>query len=403
MSTTLGDPIDHADRIAIEGAQGRTQRFLNHFRVALAGSLRGSVSDFADDGRYYQRFTGVVGAGEEPLEFTLWWSKDHRPESIEVHPPTTEASRAFLANALATASGSAQRDDLERFFVSESFSYFGTAPIQDELRSGGNRVVFLSPDSSGGPFVEQLAVVEVVSEGVDATHAMNLGRSATSRFAAALSTFAGIGFFRTRQEVRWVWESNERWRRYQLFGPLNGTQCTSEPLPSESFAWLRQRLAPGVGGPTRVAMYERRDAVPATVQRGLDALEALAPEARERFDGAARLVQTALTLARYSSSMELAYHVAAVDALIEQKSGRAAFVEAVSRWCPSIPKGWAWEAYVSMRSRHFHKGLAVGTDRFGGLITMIHEPEVVDATSKAVLIPHYMRQAVLGWLWEQTA
>jgi hypothetical protein len=204
-------------------------------------------------------------------------------------------------------------------------------------------------------FGEEIFFLDLYSEGVDRSQALALGKVQARKIASLLSVFLNVGLYEIPMEARWIYDGEET-KCLQLgykssipkptAMPAKHTECN----PGRSYAVNRDEIE-------KPPMSDEPFRCPKDIRHLFRVFYALPPNDQVAYLGAATMFQISLTAGRNYPSVQMAYAVAAVDALARGKQQTMkTFVELVSELCSEVKVGDIEYLYQKVRSAHFHAG-----------------------------------------------
>lgn len=385
--------------IALGIAASKTMRFLDYFRAG-APFLGGwaATQGRASDGSYVEDVSGSIQVKGRPItiEIRIRWGLDGSLASIEFEGSGNRSWSSVVHGWVERALADALSERMGKHYYRDALVYMGS-PLGGEYWLDGFRIAPFRA-TGAGPSIEQLVSVECEVEAVDEEHARHVGRVKVHRFADLFSLFLTIGLRRVRSENRWVRLEDGQFKRAIVCPPIN-------QLPRPTSRPRKGALCP-LGG---LAAVDRGKLMwpamlpplqpPSDIRDLFRAVHRLAPPDEEAFLGVASLARIALIVGSEYPSVQVAYWIAAVDALPRPLGHKAGFKEVVQRYCPEAPVGVVKSAYGKIRSAHFHAGaLPAGEADEEDHPTLFETPERRERGNVTSVIPLLMYNVLVRWL-----
>jgi hypothetical protein len=248
----------------------------------------------------------------------------------------------------------------KRFFHRGLFCYIG-ARMDGEYWLPKFRVAPIDPDDPH-PYLlcERIICIDLEVDAIDATHAYAVADALARKHAARLSLFMNRGLYVPQQEKVWVWphtdgafadRSIRMHRGFEYPGlrpermPKKGEECAAGKYQGEF-----------VGHQGNVGVL---NGFPRKIRQIIRSIDAATVDVQNAFDGCARLYQVGAVMRSHFPSVELAYRVAAVEALCRCDPSAASFGEFMRKYNDeSEHRDLAIQyLYDKARSAHFHAGV----------------------------------------------
>jgi len=382
--------------------------FMDYLRAALMNSgLTGTRAGFDKEDRFIQIAECSLPVPGQPDAAIVWL--------ITINPDGTLAPLTAIATnstspgweraaerVILTCVTAALNEKKERYFFRHTFGHLGWS-LDGAYYISDFR---LAPAFTDADYLlEKIAFIDHYVEAVDPLQAHDLSRIKANQTASLLSVFLDTGFYTLSGALfQWVIEDHETARCLQRGYihpkphpsemPKKGTECALGTPRAVDRDLLQQPF-----------VDERVLQCPADIRRLFRAVAKLSPEKREAFFGAAGLYQISLTLGRHHPSIQMAYQVAAVDALVSGRNNTAqAYAELVREHCPvEFPIKELKGIYGDIRSAHFHAGSFPGGETTPDIALLIADGKRLKRDDLKDQI-HAITQAVLiRWLLYQGA
>ena len=358
----------------------RSRLFLDHLRVRLP--YLGSLSIETDGSSGITEEICMVNldlGGDEPsqVRFVVRWTQDGTLVSLEARAETSHAWRDAIRGFVQQALIDTLAERSQKILCNEVFAYLGS-PLVGEYRLGSRRLVRLTPDEPRLRIpVEHAVLLSFAVDAPDEPRANSLGWLRSNDFMAVLGCLLGIGFYRFRYERLWSRMDDGQYHRlpHTFNAETIPKSMPAKAKPDELGAFTVREAEP-IEAPNYMIGRESI-AVWSDTRSLLRAFESLGLTERERFLGAARLFQIALTAGHNLTTVRIAYQISALDSLLAKSSARA-LVDFVGSLVPNADRRMVQEAYEKIRSAHYHSGRLVAEDQRSTRIFMapfISEPE----------------------------
>lgn len=360
--------VDRTHVISIPISVEQVPRFLDYFNVALSKlKFVSSHGEYLPDGGFREITRRIhTNPLEEGLELT--WSITLSADgglapievSVEGNAPAgwQHVAEALIRETLIAVVNNTQSTFFKRYY----FAYIGW-PLDGEYYITGFRIAPSQP-TSDFPFglSEEVLMIDLNAEGVSATHASALGRVTAKKIAALLSVYLNIGLYEIpTNEVRWFYDDDGDSKCHQLgykssiskptTMPRKGTECPQGQSVEVDRSKIDEINKPS--GPHDLLHC------PSDIRILFRTYYSLPPNEQAAFIGAASLFQISLTAGRHYPTVQMAYAVAAVDALTKEHT-RKSFIELIRDYCPELPESDVENCYQEYRSAHFHAGVLPG-------------------------------------------
>jgi hypothetical protein len=330
-------------RVEINLPKGDAQtRLRDHLDARLRGRMpasRGSAG-FQNDGSFVSVVSGpfVVGIGEIPTEWRYYQAADGTLQYIEVvalsqsAPAEWEHEASSLLNSVLADT---LADRIKPHFSTNWFSYIGQH-LAGEYWLGRVRFAPIWPEDDQPHLLNAERVITIDQNvlAIDQSHAWEVAREASARFAARLSLLLNVG-------LRDYPQHDQRW-----FWPIVDGQPADKSIRAPlGFHGFGQRLTvlPGKGTICKAAPYVgsvtdpyRRAndllTLPQEARRLLRAIDNASLAVTDSFDRAARLYRTAAIVGRQFPSVGLSYRIAAVEAISKSDPSCGSFSEFMRKY-----------------------------------------------------------------------
>ncbi|HYR10322.1 MAG TPA: hypothetical protein VEQ60_21285 [Longimicrobium sp.] len=402
-------------QIPLEELAGEAQReFLDHFVAALRrnGGYGGS-SWFNPDGSFEVSLSCTLSVGDASASLLWKWVRDRNGsvDALTVVPEEgagcaaegwQDAARDLVHRALLMA----LKKKREEFFVRDTYFYIGPN-LDGEYWLSGTRVAPAICEEAQPALIncERALHIDQKVPGIDAAHALELGRERAKRIAARLSLLLNVGLYHVAPDLRFVLSYDDTSadaapRRMHLgfrdrrppprAMPRKGEDChPGSPLPP---------------GTDEIRFWGDNLRLPGETRRIFRAADNPSHLFGEAFDACSRLYQVSLVAGKHFRTVRLAYQVAAVEAITKSDPSLSGFPAFMRRFTPPSEGLDVFLDYLwgPVRSAHFHAGkfplgdfLASGFD--------LTSPESMERNTIAFEAPLLIRQAILAWARESSA
>lgn len=389
--------------------------FLDYFNVTLA-KLRPveSRGEYLPDGSFQEKNRRILTAPPD-VEFESVWTitlnvdgtLDPIGVAVDEFAPDgwQQMAETLVREALVAVVNNARK----KFFRRHFFAYIGW-PLDGEYYITGFRIAPSLP-TSGFPFglSEEVLILDLEAEGVSGSHAAALGKARAKKIAALLCVFLNVGLYEIQtNEVRWFYDEDGESQCRQLGYkssvptpaqmPPKGVECS----PGQAYKADRSKMEDIIkpGGPHQFLHC------PSDIRRLFRAFNALPANEQAAYLGAASLFQIALTAGIHHPTVQMAYAVAAADALsIAKEHNMKSFVELVGENCPELPEPDVKRCYQKFRSAHFHEGALPGGEyeprNLGAML--IIERDSFRRYTTPLFVREAMRTVLIRWLLKRPA
>jgi hypothetical protein len=278
---------------------------------------------------------------------------DSAPHSFEletrIRDTVTRSQSAALSN------------QTKRFFHRGLFCYIGER-LDGEYWLPKFRLAPIYPDDPY-PYVisaERVICIDLEVDAIDSTHAYVIADALAHKHAARLSLFMNRGLYVPRQDEVWVWPH------------LDGAPADRSIRMHRGFEYpgLRPERMPKKGEQCAAGKYQREfvfhqgyggvlHGFPRKIRQIIRSIDASTVDVQKAFDGCARLYQVGAVLRSDFPSVDLAYRVAAVEALCRCDPSAASFGDFMRKYNDeSEHRDRAIQyLYDKARSAHFHAGV----------------------------------------------
>jgi len=350
--------------IPISLSAEKTTQFLEYFNLAIRrGDFEGSSGSYLPDGSVTETVRCALTVPPDikvPAAWTITLAPDGALAPLDVNVDTPapvggqHAAEGVVRDVLVSVLESPKTKILHR----EEFAYIGQ-PLDGEYYITNFRISPSQPVFND-PFClsENILLIDHYAEAVGVLQAHAIGRVQAQKFASLLSVFLNVGLHKIpTTEHRWVYDAEDSSNCFQLgyrstipkpaSMPHKGTECN----PGKAFEVNRDEMEDVLPRPVEFLRC------PKDIRVLFRAYNSLPPNEQVAYLGAAALFQIALTAGRNYPTVEMAYSVAAVDALARGKQqSLKTFVQLVKDCCPNVRSEDAEYLYQSVRSAHFHGG-----------------------------------------------
>ncbi len=358
-------------KVTLDISESNRQReFLDYLNSALRQRITSSsgMATRLEDGRYVSKLNGLfrINGTLIPLSWILTRSADNRVlqslevESAERAPPESHWGSIVLEfiNSVLTATIASKRT----LYFKRSFFFYIGSQMDGEYWLPGFRFAPVNPEDDE-PFLmnaERVVSIDMNIEAVDEMHAIVLSQEASKRHATRLSLLLNHGLYSQGQGLRWgiPYEKSEHIKSSVRYYPgYVSLKPGLERMPSKG------EVCPlGKYEGSLTAKYLQAGtmlSLPREARRILRNIDDAQPELRIAFDNGARLYQIGTVIGEQFPSVDLAYRVAAIDAISQANGSRKKITNFIkkyaSQWSdlePLIDYLWG-----SIRSAHFHGGV----------------------------------------------
>ncbi len=397
--------------IPISLSAEKTIQFLEYFNLAIRkGGHEGSSISYLPDGSVAETVRCALAASSDtniPASWTITLKADGilAPLRIDVDDAAPDGWQRAAEGVVREALVSVLESPKTKVFCREEFAYIGQ-PLDGEYYILNFRIAPSQPafDDPFG-FSENILLIDHYAEGVGGLQAHALGKVQAQKIASLLCVFLNAGFHKIpTTEHRWVYDAEGNTSCLQLgyrsslpkpvSMPRKGTECR----PGQAFEVNRDEMEDALPRPVEFIRC------PKDIRVLFSAYNALPPNEQVAYLGAAALFQIALTAGRNYPTVEMAYSVAAVDALARGKQqSTKMFVQLVKDCCPNVPSQDVEYLYQRIRSAHFHVGSFPGGEfepvNFGQLLVLRNDElkrHNLRWYTRAV-----MRFVLIRWLFKQ--
>jgi hypothetical protein len=392
--------------------RAKQQVWLDHFNAALRQALvdGGSGSAGVDhDGLFRSTFAGEFPVGDRKVLLTwrITKSREGTLTDLEVSGPTPAADvvewERVVERFVTSVSLAAFTEKRGTHFHRALFYYIGPH-LDGEYWLAGYRVgpVLVDDNDPSATYVERVLAIDMEVVAVDRMHARAIGDEMARRHAARLSLLANIGLYRgSSLQFRWVApdlksEGNQWSRRQRLDFVHPNVDLSAMPAKG-------QLCELGGYTTTLAALYRTGGtllSLPREARRVLRGIERAGATIVDAFDRCARLYQVAMVAGRQFPSVDLAYRVAAVDAIAQTArfSGFSDFVR--QHVAPRENTEAALEyLYRSVRSAHFHGGeFPMGEFARGFVFDPLMDEDRASMSDLRQVGYALTREAIVTWL-----
>lgn len=341
------------------------QAFLRYFSAELRRRMSDSSGQAGrrDDGTFESQVNGTVALeiGRIPLRSRYVESAQRELLFVEVDQYGSDAScldwersvEALVRESLVAALASKTQSFFRRIYR----NYVGPK-LDGEYWFGKLRVAPAWPEDDEPILVnaERVVVFDQMIVALDGSRASVIANEAAARLSARFSLLLNVALYPQRHEMLWVYpdpSSNaSRSSRCQL--GFVGFGAVPSELPSKGELCKLGGWDGNLLSPYREA---RPISFPPQSRAILKSIDRATPAVTAGFDSCARLFQVGLDVGRHYPSAELAYKVAAIEALsATEGSGFSDFMRRYCRMPEAELKPYLDFLYGSVRSSHFHAG-----------------------------------------------
>lgn len=302
-----------------------------------------------EDGSYSEEmFWSPTGLASREVHFRLDWTAKRHFKLLE-YTQVGDDDPDILENVctlLVRADCRAANIERTEYVTRHRFAYIGQN-LGGAYQLGAVRIApEIFPDSPG-VMVERVVDISVPKKGVDFADAQSQTTEVAVVMAGFLSVVLRVGLYRIIREDRWTLNGRES------LGFPEAAASTGEPSEGEwaikGFDLGRYNLMGQTGNALLLPKY--------SADLWLK-LQGMSAPLQRRFHRASWLFQTGCTLARRFPSVQMAYHVSAVEALeARSRRNREVFHNLIQDYCT---EEWEFvkkhELYGRIRSAHLHSG-----------------------------------------------
>ena len=387
-------------------------RFLDYFNVALMKlKFVNGHGEYLPDGGFREEAERVMIIPPD-VEFVLTWTITLNangtldPVKVSVDETAPEGWQTVAEALIRETLVSIVNNARNKFFQRYLFAYIGW-PLDGEyyINVPGLRIAPSQP-ASGWPFghSEEVLIIDLNAEGVSALDAWTLGKVQAKKFAALLSVFLNVGLYEIpNMESRCFYTQEGETKHLQLGYkssipkpakmPRKGAECS----PGRACQADRSKMEDIMkSGSPRQLLH-----CPSDIRVLFRAFNALPPNEQAAYLGAASLFQIALSAGRHYPTVQMAYAVAAVDAMsLAKEHNMRAFIELVRDYCPELPESDVEHCYQKLRSAHFHEGALPGGEYepvYSVTMLMLGRDDLRRYT-KPRFVSEAMRTVLIRWL-----
>lgn len=347
----------------------RQQEFLDYLNSALRQRMpiASGSSTRQEDGCFVSILKGPFKLNEifVPLSWSLTRSPDNKIlQSIEVEagegePPDfnwRSTVQEFIDSILIATIASKRTTYFRR-----SFFYYVGEQMDGEYWLPGFRLAPVNPEDNQ-PFLinaERIVSIDMDIEAVDKMHAIALAEEASRRHAARLSLLLNHGLYKQDNCLRWgipvdnsgnIGSSVRYYPAYEPIPVLDRMPPKGITCPLGKYEGSLTARSPSSG---------KMLSLPREIRKILRNIEKSKPELRTAFDNGARLYQLGAIIGLHFPSAELAYRMAAIDAMSRSCGSKRQIESFIKKYASEWPDleqliGYLWG---SIRSAHFHGGV----------------------------------------------
>jgi hypothetical protein len=248
---------------------------------------------------------------------------------------------------------------------------------------------------------ERAVVLDFEVKAIDSYDASYLAAEFTRRFAARLSVLLDVDLYEPSHEQVWVMVDSSP--KAERLGRGIGQLAGGNGMTKKGKICRAGALGQGIGHYGRTAGTLRMPQEARRILRGVDAL----PEpVKDAFDGAARMYQIGLSLARRFPSAQLAYRVGAIEALSAIDTEVNSFSAFMRKYLPLVPNDEQLLDYLygDIRSSHFHSGkFDLGEFSVQRHMDIVSSPQTAIRHRQQYRCFELTRQAIVNWMLSITA
>ena len=389
-------------KIPINIRAEKTPELLDYVRAEFnkIGSWGGNAG-FQDDGTFVEQLEITIETAAGNSILTSWEfhrNQDGSLNPIQVDAPNVpdekweEQVRAIVESALAAAINAQKK----RFFRRDTFAYMGPN-LDGEYWIDRWRLAPAVPDDVDFG-TERIVYLDHWVEGVDHAHSISIGMVKAKKVATLLSLFTNIGFYSIPIECRWVYTGTNESKRFQL--GYHGTTPYPSSMPKKGQDCpLGQNIVINRRELRSSLQEDHLLHLPRDIRSLFRAFNKLAPIQQTIFFNAAALYWISLVAGRHLPTVQIAYRIAAIDALVEGKEhSQRSFVQLVKKYNPDILDHALEDLYGKVRSAHFHAGEFPLGEYDPLIIGPLSGPEQLERMNLRIGVPRIVQPTLIDWL-----